>query len=764
MKRSPDSTPTPDASVVVRLYVRDRDHLNAVAGELDLWEAHPEDKYVVAAITPAQYRWLESLGYRLEVDAEKTAPLEIKAALDPRYYYFDDYYTNANGLYVVDFLQDVNAAYPDLTELVDIGYAWMAYQPGEYDRDLWVLRITNEHPAYGPIEDKPTFFLFATIHAREVVVPELAIRYVKYLTGGYGGEGGYGVDPDVTWLVNHDVAYILVMQNPDGHVYNEQNTSNYQRKNMNSNYCPGGHRGVDMNRNHSFLWNCCGGSSGNPCSETYRGPSPGSEPETQAFENYFATVMRDQNGPNGDDEIPPAAPITTTGIFITLHSYSDLVLWPWGFDDYGNPPNYAQLRTIGRKFAYYNGYDPAATIWYETDGTTDDWTYGKFGVASYTFEVGPSSGSCRGFFPPYDCVDGYAGRNFWAENKPAFLYAHKIARTPYVTAYGPDAEALTVAPGAVPQSAPVQLTATIADHRYSGDPLQPITAAEYFADAPGADGSGIPMAPADGAWGGLSEQVTATVDTSSLTPGRHYFLVHGQNDDGDWGPFTAVFVTVLIPTCAVALTPATATRTGNPGESATYTLTITNLGNVCDTYALALSGHVWTTTLSITTTGEIAPLGSAGVQVTVDVPLSADQSDTVTITATSRGDPAEADSSVLTTTVAGACVSVSGADFTFAPAALLGQTFIFTGSVTAGTPPITWEWDFGDTSPLTGGTEGGAGSGRVVTHTFPLTVTAQTYTVTMTAANGCPSQDMASKAVTVYLRYLLFPIMRNYGP
>ena len=36
----PDSTPTIDAPVAVRLYVRDRDHLNAVAGELDIWEVH----------------------------------------------------------------------------------------------------------------------------------------------------------------------------------------------------------------------------------------------------------------------------------------------------------------------------------------------------------------------------------------------------------------------------------------------------------------------------------------------------------------------------------------------------------------------------------------------------------------------------------------------------------------------------------------------------------------------------------------------------
>ena len=133
----------PTEPVVVRLYVRDKEHLDPVAGELDIWEAHPEELYVVAAVNPAEYQWLQSLGYRLEIDAEKTELLGIRAPLDPRFHYFDDYYTNPNGNYMVDFLQDTNANYPDLTELIDIGDAWLGAVGGGYNRDLWVLRITT---------------------------------------------------------------------------------------------------------------------------------------------------------------------------------------------------------------------------------------------------------------------------------------------------------------------------------------------------------------------------------------------------------------------------------------------------------------------------------------------------------------------------------------------------------------------------------------------------------------------------------------------
>lgn len=540
--RSSSGEPLSD-EVVLRVYYRDQEQLNQVAGELDVWAVHRDAGYAIAKVTPSEYQWLESTGYHVEVDLERTELLGIQAPLDARFYYFDSYYTNPNGLYIKNFLQGVEAVHPDLTELIDIGNAWIG-ENGGYNRDMWVLRITNEDPTYGPVEDKPAFFLFGTIHAREVAIPELAIRYIKYLTDGYNGEGGYGVDPDVTWLVNHNVAYVLVMQNPDGHVVNEQNWSEYRRKNMNDDECSYGEFGIDLNRNHSFFWGCCGGSSGNSCSETYRGTERASEPETQAFQNYIATVIQDQNGPNGDDELPPAAPDDATGIFISLHSYQDEILWPFGFAP-GGAPNDAQLETIGRKLAYYNGMDPTGWL-YTVDGSTDDWVYGKLGIAAYTYEVGPVWGTCSDFFPPYGCIDGIDGmpRNFWAENKPSFLYAHKIARTPYMTAYGPDTQDVAVSPIEVPQGTPVELSANIADHRYGGDPLQPIVYAEYFVDSPGADGTGMAMSPSDGSWGGLSEDAEAMVDTSALEPGQHYILVHGQNASGDWGPFSAVFVEV----------------------------------------------------------------------------------------------------------------------------------------------------------------------------------------------------------------------------
>jgi uncharacterized membrane protein len=638
--------------VVVRIFYTSQENLDAIAGQLDIWEHNRRDKYILAAVYPAQQDWLMSSGYRVEVDQEKTALLQApQAALDPRYYYFDDEYYNSNDRYVVDFLNDTQAAYPNLTELFDIGNAWQG-DNGGYNRDMLALRITNEDPAYGPIEDKPVFFMMAEIHAREVSTPELAIRYIKYLTSGYNGLGGYDVDADVTWLVNHNAVYVLVMQNPDGYRVNQQDTNEYRRKNMDNDDGCGtpDYWGVDLNRNHSFLWGCCGGSSPDPCSETYRGLTAASEPETVAYQNFITSLIPDQNGPNDDETIGEMAPITTTGIFVSLHSYSDEILWPWYLDGMPPAPNQDQMEDIGRKLATLDTYyDPTGTIGYSVDGSANYWTYGKLGIPAYTFEVGPSSGSCGNFFPAYGCQDGIDGmpRNFWAENRPVFIYMHKIARTPYMTAYGPDAQNVTATPYTVIQGEPVDLAALISDDRFEADPLYPISAAEYFIDAPGEDGAGIAMLPTDGIWGENSEDAEAVVDTTSIAPGKHYLLVHGLNDQGDWGPFTAVFFEVQATDYIVSLTPDEAAAQADPGEVVTYTMLVTNLGLNEDSYTIDVES-MWPTSAP-TSIGPLASQESAEFEVQVSIPITATsgESDVALVTVSGTG---VSDNASLTTT------------------------------------------------------------------------------------------------------------------
>jgi hypothetical protein len=94
------------------------------------------------------------------------------------------------------------------------------------------------------------------------------------------------------------------------------------------------------------------------------------------------------------------------------------------------------------------------------------------------------------------------------------------------------------------------------------------------------------------------------------------------------------------------------------------------------------------------------------------------------------------------------CVEVQNPDLTIMPAVVTaGEVVTLTGSVATGASPV-YTWDFGDGS--------GNGSGNPVTHIFPLAGGPLTYTVTMTAQNGCPSVASLSKPVMVRPPYALF--------
>jgi PKD repeat protein len=106
------------------------------------------------------------------------------------------------------------------------------------------------------------------------------------------------------------------------------------------------------------------------------------------------------------------------------------------------------------------------------------------------------------------------------------------------------------------------------------------------------------------------------------------------------------------------------------------------------------------------------------------------------------------------------CVEVSGADFDFMPAdPLVDETVTFTATVDPGTAtiPLSYTWDFGDGSPI----EVMYTSG--ITHAFS---TADTYTVTLTIANVCPSEQMVEKTITVEtdMFYVYLPVVLKDFP
>jgi hypothetical protein len=413
-------------------------------------------------------------------------------------------------------LQNLAAAYPALTELIDIGASWdKSTSGGPAGFDLQVLRITNKNIP-GP---KPVFFLIAAIHGRELTTSETALRLAESLLQQYG------VNPEITLLLDYQEIQVLPLTNPDGRKWAEQGF--FWRKNTDySGGCAFPNYGVDLNRNHSFHW---GGAGTNSCDELYQGPTAASEPETQALQNHVRLLFPDRRGPSDSDP----APTDTAGIFITLHSYGGLVLWPWGWTDQFPAPNDAQLQAIGLKLASLNHYTAKqSSQFYPATGTSDDWAYGELGIASFTFEMGTL------FFQ--DCSGFEAA--IWPDNLKALLYAFKIAPAPYRLAYGPDALTPRVSPPSGKQGEPLELTALITDQQNGGRTLQ---RAEYFilsehqVNPPGTPGTGQPLTPTDGQWDSPVETVRAVIDTATLVPGNYLVALRGQDSDGNWGPLTA---------------------------------------------------------------------------------------------------------------------------------------------------------------------------------------------------------------------------------
>ena len=474
------------------------------------------------------------------------------------------------------------AAKPTLATWATAGSSWQKTQ-GSGGYDIKVLKLTNS--AF--TGTKPKLFINSAIHAREYTTAPLALEFARWLINGYGTHA------DATWIMNHHEVHLMLHTNPDGRKRAETGLS--WRKNTNNNYCANSNnRGIDLNRNFNFSWNATNGqgSSGNTCDLTFRGPSAGSEPEAQAIQTYIRSLWPDRRGPAQGDP----APADTSGIHLDIHSYSQLVLWPWG-DTTTPAPNAAALQTMGRRLAWFNGYTPQQSIGlYPTDGTSDGPSYGELGVAAFTLELGTS------FF---ESCTSYNNTTKPA-NLPALIYAAKVVRAPYVTPGGPEVTTVTLADDAsgtgVVAGTAVALSASATDTRFNNsngvEATQAIAAAEYTIDTPPWDAAAVPAAllASDGSFNATTEGLAGVIPTFGLANGQHIVYVRARDAGGAWGPVTAAFLNInaqplavteledngsLEAAQAVAALPAlvrgrfeAATRTGARGDADVYRVSL----------------------------------------------------------------------------------------------------------------------------------------------------------------------------------------------
>jgi len=525
LQRPPELSDSDFQQMIVRIKYRNIEEFSELINTLDVWEVHHDQSYIIALVSQEKLINLKESGKLVEVDYRRTSQINNRMI-----------YSNGqvHGIPGYSCYRTVEETYQDLVQLtldspnlatmIDIGDSWeKIVTDGSFGYDLKVIKITNSIMP-GP---KPTLFLIATIHAREYTTGESAIRFAEYLVNNYNNLA------EIHWLLDYSEVHILAIANPDGRKIAE--TGVYWRKNTdNDDGCTDSQRwGTDINRNFSFKWSVTG-SSFNPCDETYHGPLFASEPETSSVQSYARTLFSDQRG---DSDYDPA-PLTKSGVVVSLHSYGELILWPWGWSS-NQSPNHAHLKELGDKFAYYLDYTPQqASQLYPVSGSTDDYTYGELGVASYAFELGTM------FFQ--DCETFEA--EIYPDLQSTLVYAIKSTRLPYINPAGPEVTEIHLDKKEVNRGEHINVEAIAnSSLTYSNDSQGFISGVNYTLDSPSwiTDTISFEMESMDGEFNSQVERAIASIDTTTLAIGRHILLVEGQINYDTWGVPSAEFFSVV---------------------------------------------------------------------------------------------------------------------------------------------------------------------------------------------------------------------------
>lgn len=243
-------------------------------------------------------------------------------------------------------------------------------------RPLYYVKI-SDNPSVD--ESEPEVLYNSLHHAREAQSLSQLIYCMWYLLENYS------TNPEIKGIIDNTEMYFVPCVNPDGYIYNQTinpSGGGMWRKNRRNN--GDGTFGVDLNRNYGGHWGYDNlGSSPTTSSDTYRGTSAFSEPETQAMRD-FCNSRSFKSALNN-------------------HTYSNLLIYPWGYIPSFYTPdsalyvNWANLLTSDNQFLYGTGDQ---TVNYTTNGDSDDWMYGEQVTKPKIMSMTPEAGSSDdGFWP-----------------------------------------------------------------------------------------------------------------------------------------------------------------------------------------------------------------------------------------------------------------------------------------------------------------------------------------------------------------------------
>jgi hypothetical protein len=252
--------------------------------------------------------------------------------------------------------------------------------------DVWAVKLSDN---VSVDEDEPVVLYNGVHHAEEVMGLEVIMWMLDELTAAYG------VDDTMTaWVDDHEIWFIPIL-NPEGHEIVTSEIDTIWRKNKWDNNDNGefdlDYDGVDLNNNYDFNWGQ--GGSDNPASEYYRGPTAGSENETQMMCDFCLEHK----------------PVFSLNYHSPRSSPGDLVYYPWYWPLQGFAPDHHTIfdvaTTLASRTLKEDDTPYIAQYGYADAGKARNWQYGVVGTIGLTMEI--LSELCQ---PGGDRVDGICER------------------------------------------------------------------------------------------------------------------------------------------------------------------------------------------------------------------------------------------------------------------------------------------------------------------------------------------------------------------
>lgn len=350
------------------------------------------------------------------IDQEQEQLAQARAQLGAGW--FDVYRTWPEVNAYIDELVDLR---PDLVEKLTVGTSTEG-------RTIFAMRITGPDS-----DDKPGVLFNGCQHAREWISVMVPMYIADQLVRNYDSS------PEIQSLMDRVEFFIVPIVNPDGYEFTYAPGGNRMwRKNRRVNGL--GSFGVDLNRNWNIDWNGGNSTSTNPNSDIYVGPTPMSEPETQAMAQFVL------DRPN-------------IAAHIDFHNFSQLVLQPLAYTS--TPPADFEIvdqLSVQMSQAIFDvhginyPHGTAGQLLYFASGVFPDWSYDQRGILGYTIEVRPAT-SPPGFLLPPDeiiptCEENFAAAMTMAQFVVEGVFFSFLDQTPEIVASGTETP-LTVNIGSV---------------------------------------------------------------------------------------------------------------------------------------------------------------------------------------------------------------------------------------------------------------------------------------------------------------------------